>query len=193
MYKYIGSNEITASYIITNSVYNGISAKNEHHYKDCNSPNIIKAGDEGGNLDGGKWALQGVIVLTRHGDRGPFYHVKGINHINCDSEDTPMLSKYRSFVTNLTNSSSSAGLWNRLGPFHGFPLLPSTPNACLLGQLTTVGIAQMLLVGEIIRKAYMHSLDLYQKTAIKMNATETPMYNSDEIIIFSTRYRRTFQ
>lgn len=49
-----------------------------------------------------------------------------------------------------------------------------------------------------MRKVYGHSLGLLVKpptTPIKMSSTNitTPAYNIDEIIIYSTRYRRTFQ
>uniref|UniRef100_A0A336N1B4 2-phosphoxylose phosphatase 1 n=1 Tax=Culicoides sonorensis TaxID=179676 RepID=A0A336N1B4_CULSO len=129
-------------------------------------------------------------------------HLRGIHKIDCDQDGDPLLNKYRSFVQNLTTATSTtSGLWQKLGNFHGFPLLPPTNKACLLGQLTSKGVSQMLKIGEIVRNAYMSHLNFYQKTAsyIPLNrpsnsSTEpTPMYDTDEIIIYSTRYRRTFQ
>lgn len=59
------------------------------------------------------------------------------------------------------------------------------------------GIAQLLEVGDILRKVYGHQLGLLQKplAATKpatVNGTQN-VYSPDEIIIYSTRYRRTFQ
>lgn len=177
-----------------------IYKRHKMHEKDCNPMEVIHAGDEGGALDSFK--LQGVLLLIRHGDRGPMTHLRGINAIDCDQDGDPLLNKYRSFVQNLTTATSTtSGLWQKLGNFHGFPLLPPTHKACLLGQLTSKGVSQMLKIGEIIRNAYMSQLNFYQKTASytsvsrqSNSSTEaTPMYDPEEIIIYSTRYRRTFQ
>lgn len=192
MYKYVGAKEDTMASVERDLNIKPLNFKsNEHHYRDCNFPENIKLGDEGGNLDGG-WALQGVIVLTRNGMRGSMSHVNSVS--NCDAdEDDLLLNKYRNFVQNLSAISNSSG-WSKLGPFHGFPILPATPKACYLGQLTSKGVSQMLKVGEILRNAYMHNLALYQKTLVKpLNNSDIPVFDSEEIVIYSTRYRRTFQ
>lgn len=41
---------------------------------DCNPYRSIVRNDDGGILDG--WKLQGVLILTRHGDRGPMVRMK---------------------------------------------------------------------------------------------------------------------
>lgn len=133
-------------------------------------------------------------------------HVRDINSIDCSYEHDKLLIKYRNYLLNssLINPSGSNNghaSWNRQGPFHGFPLLPADVRACLLGQLTYKGISQHLHIGELMRVAYAHSLDLFKKPVPipppKVNASEgnslTQQLNSDEIVIFSTRYRRTFQ
>lgn len=64
-----------------------------------------------------------------------------------------------------------------LGPFHGYPLYP-TQNNCSISQLTPVGVSQMLKLGHILRSVYSPLLSVA---------------SSDDIIIYSTKYRRTFQ
>lgn len=47
----------------------------------CNPVTDIVHGGEGGNLEG--WKLQGIIMVTRHGDRGPMVHVRDANFVDC--------------------------------------------------------------------------------------------------------------
>lgn len=106
---------------------------------DCNPVESILRYDDGGLFDG--WQLQGVLLLTRHGDRGPMAHVRGINAVDCGELNVPAIHRYRTFLANTSSGvTTSAGLghatWARTGPFHGSPLLPSYPKSCLLGQLT---------------------------------------------------------
>ncbi|XP_018783961.1 PREDICTED: 2-phosphoxylose phosphatase 1 isoform X1 [Bactrocera latifrons] len=153
--------------------------------------------DEGGILDG--WKLQGVLMVIRHGDRGPMSHMRGVMGIDCSAENNGLVNRYRSFLYNSTSSASSNHMyWNKMGPFHGFPLLPASDRACLLGQLTFKGVAQMLHVGDILHQIYAHALGLLTKpTSNKpsMGGSSTPnsLLTSDEVVVFSTRYRRTFQ
>lgn len=71
--------------------------------------------------------------------------------------------------------------WIGPGPFHGFPLLPTHLTKCQLGQLTMQGVAQLLTLGSLLRKNYNY---VWPKLS---NIT------SSEIVVYSTRYRRTFQ
>ncbi|XP_067625021.1 2-phosphoxylose phosphatase 1 [Eurosta solidaginis] len=153
--------------------------------------------DDGGILDG--WKLQGVLIVIRHGDRGPLSHMRGVMGIDCGVANNALINRYRSFLYNSTSSSGSNHMyWNKVGPFHGFPLIPASERACLLGQLTFKGVAQMLHVGEILHQIYAHQLGLLVKQApnrSSMSGSSTPnsLLNSDEVVLFSTRYRRTFQ
>lgn len=58
------------------------------------------------------------------------------------------------------------------------------------------GIGQLLQIGDILRQVYGHPLGLLAKPLVQPKPstnTSQPTYIADEIIIYSTRYRRTFQ
>ncbi|XP_050077364.1 2-phosphoxylose phosphatase 1 [Anopheles maculipalpis] len=220
MYKYIGSIENgnnllsaksfgyrkTESYLVGEGDPAGRHRIKEINQTDCTHPFAIVPGEEGGSLEG--WTLQGVLLLIRHGDRGPMAHVRGINEVDCGYENDLTLARYINFLQNTTTSSTSGGHWMKTGPFHGFPLLPAAAKVCLLAQLTQKGIAQMLHVGDIVRQAYANALGLYAR--VPMSTQRTTPYNGsdgagasnptsgfqyvvDDVVIYSTRYRRTFQ
>lgn len=119
--------------------------------------------------------LEGVIILFRHGDRGPLTHVRDIANINCVTT-SESLSLYEAYIDNMTGSPQLAQM---LGPFHGFPLLPQ--RSCSLGQLTRVGISQLLTLGEALRTVYAEKLKFLNSTS------------PDDFIVYSTKYRRTLQ
>lgn len=201
MYKYISINA-SQSFLI-NQPYQSLSnqddaSKLKKIQSECNPYESIVRKEDGGVLNG--WKLQGVIMLIRHGDRGPMAHVRGINSIDCGAgkPNNMLLNKYKSFLLNTTaNAPSGHYIYSKNGPFHNFPLLPAFPKECLLGQLTTKGIAQMLQIGDVLRQVYGHVLlDLSSKPISRTpNTTQSQQMNqlSDEIVIYSTRYRRTFQ
>lgn len=145
-------------------------------------------------------------MIIRHGVRASLNHVRD-NSIDCSHENDSMLTKYRNYLLNSTLSGPNGNnnghaAWNRQGPFHGFPMLPADTKVCLLGQLTYKGIAQLLHVGDLMKFAYAHSLDLFKKPPVappKLNSNSTEslmlqqLLNTEEIVVYSTRYRRTFQ
>lgn len=196
MYKYISVNNGFGSQ--TFQPYQTIANQDEvtkikRLQAECNPYQTINRKEDGGILNG--WKLQGVIMLIRHGDRGPMAHVRGINTIDCGvgKRNNILLNKYRTFLLNTTvNAPAGHYIYNKNGPFHNFPLLPAFPKECLLGQLTYNGIAQMLQVGDVLKQVYGHQLGLYTKSIRTPNTTQS-IYSPDEIIIYSTRYRRTFQ
>lgn len=198
MYKYIGINA-SQSFLI-NQPYQSLSSQDDASklkkiQSECNPYQSIVRKEDGGILDG--WKLQGVIMLIRHGDRGPMAHVRGINSIDCGAgkPNNVLLNQYKSFLLNTTaNAPAGHYIYNKNGPFHNFPLLPAFPKECLLGQLTTKGIAQMLQTGEVLKQVYGHALGLTSKPISRApNTTQSQQMISDEIVIYSTRYRRTFQ
>ncbi|VVC26370.1 Hypothetical protein CINCED_3A020575 [Cinara cedri] len=97
-------------------------------------------------------------------------HIRNIDDIDCGTSANSEYNDYLEFLQNISSLQF-------LGPFHESPLYPSE-NTCSLSQLTPVGISQMLKLGRILRSVY------------------SPLFsfaNSDDIIIYSTKYRRTFQ
>lgn len=111
--------------------------------------------------------------------------------------------------TLVSSSNNGQPAWNRAGSFHGFPMLPADAKICLLGQLTYKGIAQLLHIGELMKFAYAYPLDMFKKpysvnlnrqingnngssTIIDSNVINQ-ILNSGELVVYSTRYRRTFQ
>lgn len=210
MYKFIGLSENSTNFINSNHIYNNIgkenirtsddSIKTKKYRQDCNSYEDIQRLEEGGIID--DWTLQGVLFLVRHGDRGPMAHVRGINSVDCSSDQSSLLKKYKYFLSNATASTQVGGghaSWIRTGAFHGFPLLPPSTKTCFLGQLTPKGLAQELKIGDILKQAYGISLDLYNKDKYNINHRSNLTNNTDhqqtvnDIVIYSTRYRRTFQ
>ena len=131
--------------------------------------------------------LEGVLIFIRHGDRGPLAHVRNISTVNCagDFANNPELENfYQGYQTFLQNSSSYSrtGWAQFLGSFHGFPMLPSNTRDCKIGQLTTLGIGQLLKTGLLLRNAYYQKLNLGNGTI-----------STKDVVAYSTRYRRTVQ
>lgn len=112
------------------------------------------------------YTLVGAVVFLRHGDRGPLMHVRNISSVNCagdllspDITNGDWDAGYAAYEAFLQNASLAAGLggggggsdklsnnflWQLLGPFHAFPLVPPSNGECGLGQLTPVGVTQLL-------------------------------------------------
>lgn len=140
MYKYIGSTN-TQSYLnarrLNSFTENEDGLQLKRYLMDCNHADQITRREDGGILEG--WKLEGLLLLTRHGDRGPMSHVSGIDRIDCSGSRHGSLAlyKYKTFLSNGSAGTSTGHfMWSKSGPFHNFPLLPPFPKSCLLGQLT---------------------------------------------------------
>ncbi|KAF4517722.1 hypothetical protein B566_EDAN013400 [Ephemera danica] len=155
-------------------------AKTKRIFKFCNYPEEITIGSEG-QVDG-NFSLEGVLVVFRHGDRGPLAHVRNVSTVMCGPGNAADRDELQSYMESIINSSQSPGFPQFLGPFHSFPLLPPDGGEeCGLGQLTGQGIVQLRRTGYLLRKAYSTRLLLD-------NLSLGP-----SIAVHSTRYRRTFQ
>lgn len=103
MYKYIGNvnnvnNFLNAKPMYASSSFSSSSSdldeenmKLKKYKMHCSPVETIIRKDDGGLLDG--WKLQGVLIVIRHGDRGPMSHVRGISSINCGVENDNLLNK----------------------------------------------------------------------------------------------------
>ncbi|XP_012282578.1 2-phosphoxylose phosphatase 1 [Orussus abietinus] len=193
MYKYIGVDEKSSLQGRTSGSELSIrefprnfkpDVKTKKIFRFCNLPSDILQGTEG-KVDG-NLTLGGILVFIRHGDRGPLAHVRNISTVNCagDFSNPELENAYQSYQNFLQNASTySRTSWAQfLGPFHGFPMLPSSPRDCKLAQLTTLGVGQLLKTGLLLRSAYFNKLNLG-------NGTVT----SKDVVVYSTRYRRTVQ
>lgn len=124
--------------------------------------------------------LEGLIILLRHGDRGPLTHIghRNISNISC-ADVHPQYSELLNFAKD--SILKIPGYFQFIGPFHSFPMVPQT-TACSLGQLTVTGVMQLLAVGKLVRKTY-------ERSGIFGNET----FPGLKVTAYSTRYRRTFQ
>ncbi|XP_045500236.1 2-phosphoxylose phosphatase 1 [Colias croceus] len=187
VYKYITVSDDPVAIKVDHSVYiSKIDTKYKKTYtRACSPHETIVRGSEAA-VDTDSWLLQGVLVITRHGDRGPLTHLKGGDQLPCDTVPaSPLLKSYEEFVL---NASSSGRAWwvAGPGPFHNFPSLPRTATThCALGQLTPNGLLQMITVGNILREAYSEYLG--------MESMELTGKKDTGGLAYSTRYRRTFQ
>ncbi|KAE8749797.1 hypothetical protein FOCC_FOCC003535 [Frankliniella occidentalis] len=150
------------------------------------------------------YTLVGAVVFLRHGDRGPLMHVRNISSVNCagdllspDITNGDWDAGYAAYEAFLQNASLAAGLgvggggsdklsnnflWQLLGPFHAFPLVPPSSGECSLGQLTPVGVTQLLRTGHILKTAYADKLGIGKGSL-----------TAEDVVVYSTHYRRTFQ
>ncbi|XP_072944762.1 2-phosphoxylose phosphatase 1 [Epargyreus clarus] len=187
VYKYMSVGEETVAVKV---VPNEFVSVNDMKYKRvylraCNPPENIVRGSEGA-VDNDAWLLQGVLALTRHGDRGPLTHLRGGDKLPCDTE--PVSSLLKSYVEFVSNASAGGRAWwvAGAGPFHNFPSLPrAAATRCALGQLTPRGVLQMLTVGNILKDAYSDKLGVENMDLTGKKETGG--------VAYSTRYRRTFQ
>uniref|UniRef100_A0A1Y1KPX7 2-phosphoxylose phosphatase 1 n=1 Tax=Photinus pyralis TaxID=7054 RepID=A0A1Y1KPX7_PHOPY len=180
VYKYLEPKPRYPTASIATEQYHNLvlDVKTKRIFKVCNLPDDIKSGDEG--FDSKQWTLRGLLVLIRHGDRGPLQHVTNISYVNCGYSDTDAhLKLYQDYLHNLTVLGKVS--WIGPGAFHGFPVLPTHATQCQIGQLTMQGVAQLLKLGQVLRESY---VGIWQKL---LNLTQS------EIVVYSTRYRRTFQ
>lgn len=96
MYKYVGN---LNNNIIRENGYLQATRENSEEvlrfkpFKDrCGSEeDLTTRKDDGGTLEG--WKLQGLLLVVRHGDRGPMSHVQGISSIDCGVDSSNILLK----------------------------------------------------------------------------------------------------
>ncbi|XP_071051856.1 2-phosphoxylose phosphatase 1 isoform X2 [Onthophagus taurus] len=180
VYRYFGPRSKLLEPVVSYELFNNleVDVKTKRIFTVCNPTQEIVTGDEG-IPNNKQWSLKGLLVLIRHGDRGPLQHIKNISNINCGTPDNDLITSYKSYLHNLTSAGRVS--WIGPGSFHGFPLLPSHEKQCQLGQLTMQGVNQLLHLGHVLKQTYKN---IWPRL---LNLTQY------EISVYSTRYRRTFQ
>lgn len=141
---------------------------------------IIYQGCVTGILNVKSWSLKGVLIVFRHGDRGPLQHIRNVSTVDCGTPETDLLAAYRAYLHNATLLGKSSA-WTGPGSFHGFPLIPTNARRCHLGQLTMRGVAQLLTLGDQLKHSYTETWPRAK------NLT------AGDVAVYSTRYHRTFQ
>lgn len=48
-----------------------------------------------GIFDTKQWTMKGLLILIRHGDRGPLQHVRNISGVNCGTTENDLLHSYK--------------------------------------------------------------------------------------------------
>lgn len=126
--------------------------------------------------------MEGIVIIFRHGDRGPVNHVRNLESMDCDyndNNDTATFKEYVSFIS----SQWSGPISNTLYQFAGQPnphMPAPTKKLCELGQLTTNGAVQHIKLGSLLRRVYFDKL--FDNSSIASN-----------LFAYTTKYRRTFQ
>lgn len=144
----------------------------------CNTPDRIHAATEG-RLTHVLYELVGVIVTTRHGDRGPLFPVRNLSAINCGHRS--LSSAYKQFSSTMQNISKTVEYGKFAGSFLKYPVLPSLYR-CNVAHLTPQGVVQHLKLGKVLKDVYLNQLKLFSYP-----------WEADDIVIHSTKYSRTFQ
>ena len=146
----------------------------------CNAPDRIHTSSEG-QLSHGQYELIGVVINTRHGDRGPIIPVRNLSEINCSYRSYYYSSLYKQFSTSLINISKTSEYADFAGSFLKFPILPPLYR-CNVAHLTPQGVVQHLKLGKVLKEVYINQLKLFSYP-----------WEADDIVIHSTKFRRTFQ
>lgn len=182
MYKYVGSEsgslsilkqQTTEISIPQDNKKPGSLVKSKKITKYCNVYKDIRPGAEG-NFNS-NYSLEGVVVLVRHGDRGPMTHVVNASTVNCDGSFDPLYSSFENYIKNISGTPILPQLLGVFRKIHS----PLPVGGCYIGLLTKIGASQLLATGRVLREVYKHSLNI-SSAQVK-----------DEIKVYSTSYSRT--
>lgn len=121
--------------------------------------------------------LEAVILMMRHGDRGPMHPFRNLTSINCGYKNAENLDfqEYLRFASSHIQSRPARDAFRR------FPIVPKG-NFCLSGQLTEVGTQQQFQTGRLFREVYINQNHLLRDN-----------WGMEDVVVCSTMVERTYQ
>ncbi len=129
--------------------------------------------------------LEGVVIVFRHGDRGPINHVRDLDSLSCNYEEnansTAMYNDYVNFLSAHLSVPGFNNLYQFRGQPNSHPYLIPTSLMCEISQLTLTGVTQHLKLGSVLRAVYFD----------KLFGNVSQLQNNS--FAYTTKYRRTFQ
>lgn len=147
----------------------------------CNSPFNPVEGFEGSSIEG--LTLQMVHVLTRHGDRASIHHLNNFQSpdISCEFKswftgDDHKISKFPYKLSEFLDKQSPGSY------FLNWPMFPDS-QTCEHSALTSQGALQQIHIGQFLHQKYMKELNLFGNEGGDI----------DQVQVFSTSTRRTYQ
>lgn len=120
--------------------------------------------------------LEAVVLMMRHGDRGPMKDFYKLSSVHCGLNFTDNdFQQYLDYMQSHIHSRPAHDAFRR------FAVLPKG-NSCLPGRLTQFGALQQLRTGRLLRQAYVGQWNLLREN-----------WTMDEVVTVSTMVERTYQ
>lgn len=96
IYKFLEPKQKVFEPIVQTELFHNLAldVKTKKIFQICNFPADINEGDEG-LLQRKHWVLKGILILIRHGDRGPLQHVRNISAVDCGGGFNEYLNAYK--------------------------------------------------------------------------------------------------
>lgn len=144
--------------------------------KYCNFLDDIEIKDEQFDFEKLNLTFHKVIILIRHGDRGPLKIVKNLDSLLCNNsyfaDTVPNKDHFTKLAKDFLNNKENLKNFNISADYLNFP-----NDKCSIGQLTKFGITQHVKLGHLISSHYASKLKISKKIlhkSIKINTTPFP-------------------
>ncbi|KAH9505849.1 2-phosphoxylose phosphatase 1 [Dermatophagoides farinae] len=152
--------------------------------KYCNFLDDIQIGDENSfNYCGYDLELEKIIILIRHGDRGPLKDVRNLNNIPCNHTHLDEINRINDEQTMAISTLLSKFIAK--SSVYDSKFLGSIPmsDGCMPGLLTKFGLSQHIKLGLLMNRVYRP----------KLNMNPDDSFIAKQIRINTTPYPRTVQ